>query len=160
MPQPEYLLALTEAQWIARNNQTWQVTNRKLEALPGIDLVTAQQTKLAELSAACQGAIFAGFDSSAMGAVHHYPAKDRDQSNLAGSVLASILPGLPINWTTPFWCADVVGNWAFVAHTAAQIQQVGIDAKSAIVVALERNATLASQVMAATTIEAVQGVVW
>lgn len=160
MTSPEYLLILTDAQWVARNAQSWQVSNGQLEAVPSVSLAQTKQSKLAELAAACQGEIFTGFDSSAMGAVHHYPAKDRDQSNLAGSVLASILPGLPTNWTTPFWCADAVGNWAFVPHTAAQIQQVGIDAKAAIVVALEKNSSLAAQVMICTTVECVIAITW
>ena len=45
-------------------------------------------------------------------------------------------------------------------HTAAQIQQVGSDAKSAIVAALEKNASLAAQVMAAADVAAVQAIVW
>jgi hypothetical protein len=160
LPSQENLLTLTDTQWVARNDQVYQVLNGQLVVIPPVPLADVQRAKLFELSAACQGAIFAGFVSSALGAAHTYPAKDRDQSNLAGSVLASVLPGVTTGWTTPFWCADSSGNWSFVAHTAAQIQQVGSDAKAAIVTALGRNAQLGAQVMAATTVTQVQAIVW
>lgn len=123
-------------------------------------LANAQAAQVASLSAACQAQIYAGFQSSALGAVHTYPAKDKDQTNLSGSVVASLLPGLPADWTTPFWCQDSAGAWAFVPHSAAQIQQVGADGKAAIVAALEKNAALAAQVMAAASVAEVQAVVW
>lgn len=125
---------------------------------PSTTLAQARESKIEELSGACRTQIYAGFQSSALGAVHTYPANDKDQANLAGSVVASLLPGLPTNWTTPFWCQDKSGVWAFVPHTAAQIQQVGIDGKAAIVAALEKNAILAAQVMACTTIAEVQAI--
>ena len=53
-----------------------------------------------------------------------------------------------------------VNRCTFAPHTAAQVQQVGADGKSAIVAALEKNATLAAQVMAATTISEAQAVAW
>lgn len=138
------------------------ITDAEADAIqnPAPTLAQAQAAKVAELSAACQAQIYAGFQSSALGAVHTYPAKDKDQANLSGSVVASLLPNLPAGWTTPFWCEDGNGTWAFVPHTAAQIQQVGSDAKSAIVAALEKNASLAAQVMAAADVAAVQAIVW
>lgn len=123
-------------------------------------LSAAQQQQIAALSAACQACIFAGFTSNALGAAHTYPAKSLDQQNLSASVLASLMPGTPANWTTPFWCADTNGNWAYVEHTAAQIQQVGQDGKTAILACLEKNNSLAVQVMAATTVAQVQAIVW
>lgn len=123
-------------------------------------LISSKSAKIAELSAACQAQIYAGFQSSALGAAHTYPAKDKDQANLSGSVVASLLPGLPANWTTPFWCEDATGSWSFVQHTAAEIQQVGTDGKSAILAALQKNSTLAAQVMAAANVADVQAIVW
>jgi hypothetical protein len=102
--------------------------------------------KLAELSAACANQIYAGFASSALGTEHIYPALDKDQANLAASVLSSLVPGLPADWTTRFWCKDYAGAWAFRPHTAAQIQRAGLDGKAAIETALQKNATLAAQV--------------
>lgn len=136
----------------------WQEVTGNWPPAPALsDVKTA---RVALLSDACAAQIYAGFQSSALGTVHTYPANDKDQANLSSSVVASLLPALAANWTTPFWCMDSAGNWAFVPHTAAQIQQVGIDGKAAIVAALERNAALAAQVMAATTATGVEAVVW
>ena len=126
----------------------------------GPTLQQAKTAQLAILSASCQAQIYAGFQSSALGTVHTYPAKDKDQSNLAASVLASMYPDLPSNWTTPFWCCDSNGVWAFVPHTSAQIQQVGVDGKVAIVSALQKNAALQAQVRAANTVADVEAVTW
>lgn len=63
-------------------------------------------------------------------------------------------------WTTLFWCEDSAQNWAFLNHTSSQIQKVGIDAKNAILLNMTQNATLATEVVAATTITAVQAIVW
>lgn len=125
------------------------------ELLPG-----AKAAKIRELSNACRAQIEGGFDSAALGAVHHYPAGQQDQANLTASVTASLIPNLPAGWTTAFWCADSSGVWAYAEHTAAQIQQVGIDGKAAITAALQRNAQLRAQVEAATSLAEVAAVVW
>lgn len=114
----------------------------------------------AVLNMSCQSQIYAGFQSSALGTPHTYPAKDKDQSNLTASVVASTLPNLPADWTTPFWCCDANGVWALVPHTAAQIQQVGLDGKAAITTAIVKNATLQKQVQDATTVADVEAVTW
>lgn len=123
-------------------------------------LATAKASQTAIVSAACQDAIFTGFTSSALGAAHTYPAKMTDQQNLASSVLSSVMPGIAAGWTTPFWCADGSGTWAYVMHTAAQIQQVGTDGKAAVLACLTKNQALASQIEAAPTVEAVQAINW
>ncbi|MEI6002742.1 hypothetical protein H3V53_38285 [Paraburkholderia bengalensis] len=120
----------------------------------------AKAAQKAIVSQACQDAILAGFASSALGATHHYPAKFTDQQNLNASVVASLLPGLAADWTTPFWCADADGTWAWLPHTAAQIQQAGRDGKAAILACLTRNQQLADAIDAATTPDAVQAIVW
>lgn len=125
-----------------------------------IPLADAQQQQIVMIATACQAAIYAGFSSSALGATHMYPAKDLDQQNLTASVLASLMPALASNWTTPFWCEDSNSNWAYVEHTATQIQQVGQDGKTAILAALSKNQFLVAQVMAATTVAQVQAIVW
>jgi hypothetical protein len=63
-------------------------------------------------------------------------------------------------WSTPFWCEDPSGNWNWINHTSAQIQQVGKDAKAAILANMAKNGQLAAQVMAATTVTAVQAITW
>lgn len=119
-----------------------------------------QADKIAEINAACQSAICLGFDSGALGATHAYPAKILDQQNLSASVLASLMPELPADWTTPFLCADAAGVWDFRAHTASQIQRAGQDGKAAILAAIAKNKMLADQVMAATTAEQVSAIAW
>lgn len=123
-------------------------------------LADAQAAQIGQNSAACQTAITAGFQSSALGDWHTYPAKVTDQQNLNASVVASLLPGIPATWVTPFWCEDENGSWAYVYHTAAQIQKVGQDAKGAILSNLTKNAQLQAQVMAATTVAEVQSINW
>jgi hypothetical protein len=63
-------------------------------------------------------------------------------------------------WTTPFWCEDSSGNWAWVNHTTSQIMQVGRDGKAAILTLMAKNQTLATAVMAATTVAAVEAINW
>lgn len=122
-------------------------------------LASARAVQLPLISAACQACIYEGFTSSALGAAYHYPAKDKDQTNLAARVISSFYPNLPAGWTTAFICADSNGVWAYRQHTAAQIQQVGLDADTYIGGALLKNNQLAAQVNAA-TIDVVPTVVW
>jgi hypothetical protein len=131
-----------------------------LPILIGPSLEEAKAAQIAAVRHACEAAIFAGFECDALGTPHTYPAKDRDQQNLAASVLASIMPGLPANWTTPFWCADANGNWAFVNHTAAQIQAVGTAGKAAILANLETCQGYEAAIAAAQTPEAVAAISW
>lgn len=92
-------------------------------------LATAKAIKTAELRAACAAAITAGYVSEALGAAHDYPNKATDQSNMAASVLASLMPGLAADWVTPFW-AGAGGIWAMRPHTAEQIRRAGADGKA------------------------------
>lgn len=127
---------------------------------PAYTLTEAQAAQVAQIQQSCRNAIFAGFTSSALGSAHTYPAKETDQLNLNGSVTASLLPIVASGWTTPFWCEDSAGNWAYVSHTAAQIQQVGADGKAAILANLSKCQNYIQQIMAATTVADVQAVVW
>lgn len=127
---------------------------------PSSTLSGAQAAQISILSAACQSAICAGFTSSALGVSHTYPSKMTDQQNLSASVISSLMPGLAPTWTTQFWCADTNGKWAWVNHTAAQIQQVGQDGKAAILAYMSKNAGFAEKVIAATTVAAVQAIIW
>lgn len=123
-------------------------------------VTSAQTSQSLILNNACANAIVSGFTSSALGSAHTYPSGITDQQNLAASVLASLLPGVATNWTTPFWCADSTGKWGWTPHTAAQIQQVGTDGKAAVMACQSQNATLQAQVAAATTVDDVAKVVW
>lgn len=122
-----------------------------------LDDAKSQQSTL--LDEACRDAILTGFASAALGTIHHYPAKAQDQANLVASVTDSLIPGLATDWTTAFWC-ECAGIWNYEPHTAAQIQQAGRDGKAAILAALGKNEYLQRQIQAATSIEAVQVIIW
>jgi hypothetical protein len=145
----------------------WLIASQQSDFTGGVvvadlsqSLQTAKDRRIAVLKDACRAQIVAGFQSDALGSVHTYPAKELDQANLVGSVVASLIAGADTTWSTPFWCADVEGAWAFVMHTAGQIQQVGIDSKASILMALSKNEALASTVASATTVEQVEAVTW
>jgi hypothetical protein len=127
-----------------------------------VSLAQAQASQAQALNAACANAIISGFTSSALGSAYTYPSGVVDQQNLTASVLASMLPNAAgAGWTTPFWCATgTPAVWAWTNHTAAQIQQVGSDAKAAILALQSQNATLQAQVAAATTVDAVAAITW
>lgn len=121
-------------------------------------LASLRAEKIASLSADCANHITAGFTSSALGAPHLYPAKPQDQANLVASVTDSLI-SVDVAWTTPFWCADAAGVWGFRPHTKAQIQQVGREAKAAILAAMSKNETLRAQVESSTEAE-VLAITW
>ncbi|WP_035715469.1 hypothetical protein [Azorhizobium doebereinerae] len=121
------------------------------------DLLAA---KVAELDAACAATILGGFRSSALGSLHAYPSNETDQINLMGSVTASLLPGLADGWTTPFWCRDMAGAWAFRDHDAVQIQAVGADGKAHVVACQTLLAALAEEAASASDDTALAAIVW
>lgn len=123
-------------------------------------LADMKTAAIASLTASCAAAIVGGYQSSALGAAYAYPSGITDQINLMGSVTASLLPGLEADWTTPFWCADANGDWAFRDHTAAQIQQAGSDGKAHVVNCQATLLTLSGQVMAANTKAKVAAISW
>jgi hypothetical protein len=122
-------------------------------------LVGIKARKIAVLNESCVAQITAGFHSSALGSDRLYPAKPLDQTNLIASVVDSLIPGNPANYSTPFWCANGA-VWAYELHSATQVQQVGRDGKAAIVAALFKNNGLAGRVSAATTVSEVNSINW
>lgn len=127
---------------------------------PQKTLAQAKSDKIDALSTSCAAGITSGVVSSALGAPYTYGSSLTDQANLTANVLSSLIPGLPAGWTTQQLCADAGGAWAYRAHTAAQIQQVGTDAKSAILALLVRKETLVSQVNAAPDVSTVDAITW
>ena len=125
-----------------------------------LDLITARATKAAQIDSSCRVSILSGFTSLALGEEHHYPAKLTDQANLSGSIIDSLLPGLAEDWVTPFWCEDSKGVWEFRPHSAIQIQQVGRDAKQAILDSTNRNELLQSRIVQANSLEELDQIVW
>lgn len=138
----------------------WRYDGESFSNPAVLTLGQAQAAQITSVTSACQAAIVAGFSSAALGSAHTYPAQVIDQQNLSASVLSSMMPNLPPDWTTPFWCEDAGGNWAYVSHTAAQIQQVGQDGKAAIIAAVQKKAALVAQINAATTVATVQTINW
>ncbi|WP_295514945.1 hypothetical protein [uncultured Pseudomonas sp.] len=114
----------------------------------------------AAIAGACNATILEGFISTALGAEHRYPAKLTDQSNLQASVLESLFPGLDEDWTTPFWCQDAAGTWAYRPHSAAQIQRVGSDGKAAINACIRQKIQLEEQLAKAQTLAEVEAITW
>jgi len=130
---------------------------------PAIILERAKADQTVAIDQACAVAIMKGFTSSALGVPHTYPSKMEDQQNLAANVLSSTLPnGQVAGWTTPQICAtqDPTPVWAYLSHTAAEIQQVGEDGKAAILNHRMRNQTLQDQIAQATTVAGVAAVMW
>lgn len=125
-----------------------------------LDLNNLKNSKSKYVDQACKTAIVSGFVSYALGKPYHYPSKVTDQQNLAVSVLASYDPDNAPDWTTPFWCSDAAGEWAFRPHTAAQIREVGRDAKTAIIAYQFKNEGLQADISAATTVEQLDAVNW
>lgn len=138
---------ITEGVW----QQTWVTTP--------IALAQAQASQSAIVASECGQAILDGFTSSALGAVHTYPSSLIDQQNLMTAVTLSVLPSSTA--PTSVWCQDSNGNWAFVSHTVAQIQQLGIDWKANLDSLRSKNAQLQAQITAVTsTVDAVAAIVW
>lgn len=100
--------------------------------IPADILVAAKANKLVEMNSMAESMIIEGVVSLALGDLHVYPSTLVDQQNLMANIISSLLPGLPTTWTTMQLCKDAAEVWAYRAHTALQIQQVGIDTKTAI----------------------------
>jgi hypothetical protein len=111
----------------------------------------ARLLQISKNSFACATAITAGQKSNALGSEYTYPTGLSDQLNLSAAVNASLSGGSTLGWTTSLMCADANNNWAFVAHTAAQVQQVGVDVNNAIAALRVRNASLTTLINAAIT---------
>lgn len=142
-----------------------------LFAAPLQTLAYVQAKKIAGLSDVCNKMILGGFKSNALGDEYHYPSYEGqdesgvwhyDQTNLAGSILDSLLPGVAEDptWFTPFWCADKNDTWAMRPHSAAQIQQVGRDAKTWKLTCMAKLAQLQGAVMTAHTVDEVNAIGW
>ena len=164
---PADFTKVTEAQWQALssdpNSYRYDTNSKTVVAVTlttAEKLADAQTAKISELTNACQTAIVGGYSSSALGSAHTYPSKPTDQANMTASVLSSLLPGVSSTWETMFWCADSSGNWAYVSHTASQIQQAGSDGKTFIQSQQAKLEGLKQQVAAATTVAAVQAITW
>ena len=134
---------------------TW-VTRKASDA----ELDAARQVALSRIDDGYQKSLPAGFESSALGEPHTYRAWPDDINWLHQAVTISGLPMIADEWTVDFLCADEDGNWVQVPHTAAQIQQVGLDASIDIGQLGTLKAALTQQIMAATTRSQIAAVTW
>lgn len=119
---------------------------------PGPTLAQAQATQNSVIAAACATAITAGFTSSAVGTALGYGSQAVDQTNIA-TAAASTSGGA-------LWAANSSGQWSLTPHTAAQAQQVRSDLWTHIQACQATYAKLLGEIAAATTVAAVEAVVW
>ena len=127
------------------------------------DLAQARAAKIAEIRALANTAAEANFvvnNSLGTGINYIYPNKyDRDQHNLNGQCSRALR-----NSTGSFYfnCLDpgIGGVWARRLHTAAQILAVGDAAGAQVETATLRYEARYNAIMAATTVAAVNAVVW
>lgn len=104
-------------------------------------LEKSKADKTAEINAACATEIVGGFDSAALGSLHHYTATLEDQANLLG-LIAIGLDG-------EFTCTDAAGVKARRLHTLAQLKQVLADGGAFKDLRLARARTLKDRIAAA-----------
>lgn len=165
-PIPAGAVQITDSEFAFLHAGNWSnylLTNGSVVENSAAILQAAKNGAAINIRNLCEQSIVAGFTSSALGAPYTYPSKMTDQSNLAANVLSSTLPAAQVaGWTTQQACADhsTPPVWAYRAHTAAQIQQVGEDGKAAIMAALLKNDALQKQIAAASDIQTVEAIVW
>ena len=114
-------------------------------------LAESQSSQIAALRTACANAITGGFSSSALGSLYNYPSDPLSQSNM------NTVAGSPSGGS--LWC-ESGGVWAMKAHTQAQAQAVLASFVAWLNACQTQLATLTGEVNAATTVSAVQAVVW
>ena len=146
---PSNEIACTQAQ--SETPAKWRVVNGALVAYtpPAPTLAEAQTAQAKIIKADCAAAILEGFTSSALGSAHTYPSDQVTQVNVAMAVAAG----------GNLWC-ETGGAWAFISHTAAQAGQVQKDMFAMIQGAQTKYSTLLSQIDSATSVSAVNAVVW
>lgn len=152
-PPAENLLELTEDEWKARTSGQWQVVDKALCAYsPTLSLTDVANMQAKALAQACQQQIVSGFTSAALGAVHNYASTAIDQRNLILAAQSS-KGGL-------LSCQDSTGAWVRVMHAQAQAQQVLEDFVAMADAARTKLSALETQIASATTVAAVQAVLW
>ena len=148
--------ALTEAQAQSLPEEFvgWSLVNGVLvaPASPTASqlLASAQTAQSALLAGGCATSIVSGFTSSALGSANTYPSDPTTQGNIDR---AAVHGGA-------IWCESSAGAWSLAQHTAAQALQVQADLWTHIQNCQSKLATLKAQVAAATTVSAVEAVVW
>lgn len=145
---------------INTNNPDW-ITYQEWLALGNIPIdegPTLEQciaNKIAEINAACEGAIVAGFSSAALGHTHTYDSGIEDQINLIGAVIAA---GAGVS--VEYKCYDENGDKEWYIHTPQQMQQVYMDGLVYKVTQLKKATYLKGLVSTATDISTLEGINW
>lgn len=123
---------------------------------PAIVLDETKAAQIADINIKCASAIVGGFDSSALGTVHHYTATLEDQSNLLGLIA--------IGTGGEFTCTDASGVKARRPHTLAELKTVLADGGAFKDRCLARARLLKDQIAAiqpsATAADDVKAIVW
>lgn len=113
-------------------------------------LAQAQATQGVIVDTACQDAIVAGFTSSALGSSYNYGCSATDQRNIDFAAVAG----------GSIWCQTGTAAWGLTPHTAAQAQAVQTSMIAHIQAQQSIYAGLLTQINEATTVAAVQAIVW
>ena len=122
------------------------------QAPPEPTLEQLKTAKLVELSDRCTEEIELGFESTALGSVHHYGGKLDNQMNLFGGVL--------LGTSIPHTCTDSEGIKTQRLHTNAQIKKALQDGGIAKIALTAKYNGLRSEVNAATNKEELAAIVW
>lgn len=148
--EPTGAVAITEAIADSPNDYIYQ--NGQFVYQP--NLTPFKNAKIAELDQACSQAISQGFTSSALGVAHTYPYDDEAQRNLHAAIIDTLIDSTVT--TVSFKTLDA----GYQNHTVAQIQQVAKDSKTPFMNNLNKYNNLKSQVQSATTVDAINAIVW
>lgn len=135
----------------AQNPFNWAIVKGEIMPSPNV-LANTQAAQIQILSSACAKQIISGFSSPALGTPNNYASGEIDQQNIVQSA-QSTKGGL-------LSCANASGVWTRQPHTQAQAQQVLEDFVTARDAARSKLGALETQVSAATTLEAVQAILW
>ena len=136
------------------NVESVVVDNGLVRAINNTDLLLrAKKAKIEALKYDCTNAIQAGFTSPALGETHTYDSSlPQDQTNLLGARIAGI--------DMYFTCTDSNGYKSQKWHTAAQMAQVYSAGMVHLQTQKARFYARKVAVEQASTIEAVEAVVW
>lgn len=123
--------------------------------LAQLQLQDAQLAKMRELQIAYSYALKAGFPSLASGTSQNYGFDDTDQTNISQqlNIVNAALATYPIQWGTK-------GGTAVASLTEAQFKQLCKDSSDFKWSLIGKLRTLIGQVQVATTVTAVNAIVW
>ncbi|MBU9629923.1 hypothetical protein KTE60_11570 [Burkholderia multivorans] len=156
-PADANVIEISDAQWQTCINEQgqWHVLNGVLAQIPPPSaaqlLSSSQAARNAVLNAACSTAIMSGFSSSALGPTYNYPSTLTDQTN-QNTVAQCASGGL-------LWC-ETAGSWSFKQHTQSQAQAVVASFSAWLNKCQQQLVDLTNQVNAATSVSAVESIIW